>query len=170
MEGEFNNLGINNTPITFSVATNNIATSDETSADPIYQRQMGTNYSKAKKVSKAITIVGVSVAFTAIAVSTGSVLKNIFVPDPPEIKNANYVIEDGIFSCTFSVVNKRHYKTYYYFEVNGLKVLEEECTEAKDYSVEYSPLETGNRCKFYITFTNSLDYFKTIRTKEFIVE
>lgn len=170
MEGEFNNLNINNAPITFSVATNNIATSDETSADPIYQRQMGTNFSKAKKVSKGITIVGISIAFTAIAVSTGSVLKNIFIVNPPEIKNAEFVISEGTFSYSFSVTNKQGYKITYLLDVNGGRVLEEDCTEAKDYSGEYSPLVSGDKCKFFIQFTNSFDYYKTILTKEFVID
>ena len=169
MDGEFNNLNYDNTNITFSVAPNNIVQSDELSADPIYQRQMGTNYSKGKKVGKAITIVGISVAFTATAIASGSVLSNIFVPNPPKVSNATYVVEGNELTYSFTITNKVKYKTYYVLEINSSQVLNEFCTEAKDYIVSYAPVEKGQKAKFYITFTNSLDYRKQIYVKEFII-
>ena len=39
-----------------------------------------------------------------------------------------------------------------------------------DYKGEYSPVVSGDRCKAYIVFTNSLDYYKTIYTNEFIAK
>lgn len=170
MDGEFNNLDYNNANITFSVATNNVATSDETSADPIYQRQMGTNYSKGKKVGKAITIVGISIAFTAVAISSGSIIKNIFVPTPPEVVSPTVLVNGETLSFTFSIKNPKNYKTTYFVDINGENVLQEECVMEQDYAGEYSPVKVGDRCKFYITFTNSLDYYKTIYTNEFVVK
>ena len=167
MEGEFNNLNINNTNITFSVATNNIATSDETSADPIYQRQMGTNYSRARKVGRAVTIVGISLAFTAIAISSGSIISNIFVPNPPTIKDASVIVEEELIKYSFKIENPKNYRTTYCLDVNGENVLKDDCTQSDTYSGEYSIIEKGSHYKFYITFTNSLDYFKTIYVNEF---
>ena len=167
MDGEFNNFNINNTNITFSVATNNIQTSDELSADPIYQRQMGTNYSRGKKVGKAITIVGISIAFTATAVSAGGVLRNLFVPSPPEVKNPTYVVADGVLSYSFTLNNKLGYKTHYELSKGGTLLLSEDCSEPKDYVVEYSPVSEGEVYKFTIEFTNSFDYRKTIHTNTF---
>ena len=168
MDGEFNNLSYNNTNITFSNTTNNIATSDETSADPVYIRQMGTNYSRSKKVSRAITITGLTLTFTALAVAGGSVVRNIFVPNPPTVVNPNVVCAEGELTYSFTIENKLKYKTTYYLDINGENVLKEECSEPKEYNGTYSPIEAGSRCKFYVSFTNSLDYFKTIFTKEFI--
>ena len=170
MDGEFNSLNINNTNITFSVATNNIATSDELSVDPIYQRQMGTNYSKGKKVGKAITIVGISLAFTATAIASGSALSNIFVPNPPTVSNAVINVEDETLTYSFALKNDRKYKTFFYLDINGKNVIKEEVIESKDYDGEYSPVVSGDRCKAYIIFTNSLDYYKTIYTNEFVAE
>ena len=169
MDGEFNNLSYDNTNITFSVATDNIATSDELSADPIYQRQMGTNYSKGKKVGKAVTIVGISIAFTATAIATGSTLANIFVPKPPTISNQSYVVEDGSLKYSFKVDNPKSYKTTYYVELDETIVLNDSCQESKEYCIVYSPVVSGQKCRFYINFTNSLDYHKTIYTNEFII-
>ena len=168
MEGEFNNLNINNTNITFSVAPDNTALSDETTADPIYQRQMGTKYARGKRVGKAVTIAGISIAFTATAVSTGSVLKNAFVPDPPSINSPIVEVVDGTLNYSFTVVNKNNYITYYKLDIDNKNVLEELCTEAKEYKGTYSPIPKGSSCKFYITFTNSLDYYKVIYTNEFV--
>ena len=168
MDGEFNNFNINNTNITFSVATNNIATSDETSADPIYQRQMGTVYARGKKVGKAVTITGITLAFTAIAISTGSVLKNIFVPNPPTVESPIVEVVDGTLNYSFSITNKNNYKIFYKLDINGETVLDKLCSEAKEYSGTYSPIPSDSKCKFYITFTNSLDYYKVIYTNEFI--
>lgn len=169
MNDGLNEFNVNNTNITFSTATDNIATSDETSADPIYQRQMGTNYSKRKKVSKGVTITIVVLSFTAIAVAGGSIIRNVFVNDPPTISNASIIVNEGELAYSFSVSNKRNYKTYYCLDINGENVLKEDCIESRDYSGTYSPISKGDRCKFYITFTNSLDYYKTIFTNEFVV-
>lgn len=170
MDGEFNNLNINNTNITFSVATNNIATSDELNVDPIYQRQMGTNYSKGKKVGRAITIVGISLAFTATAIAGGSVLSNIFVPNPPTVSNALINVEGETLTYSFTLKNVQKYKTVFYLDINGENVIKEEIVESNDYEGEYSPVVSGDRCKAYIVFTNSLDYYKTIYTNEFIAK
>lgn len=170
MEGEFNNFEINNTPITFSNTTNNIATSDETTADPIYQRQMGTNYSRAKKVSKAVVITAVTVAFTAIALSTGGSLRNVFILKPTEVSNANVVLESDTLSFSFTIKNPLNYVSTYCIDINGTNVLKESCQEERDYVGEYSPIVSGDKVKFYVTFTNSFDYFKTIYTKEFVAK
>ena len=170
MEGEFNNLNINNTPITFSNTTNNIATSDETTADPIYQRQMGTNYSRAKKVSRVVIITGVTVAFTAIALSTGGALRNVFILKPTEVSNANIVLNESTLSFSFTIKNPLKYVSTYFVDINGVNVLTESCQEEGDYNGEYSPIASGDKVKFYVTFTNSFDYFKTIYTKEFVAK
>ena len=81
MDGELNELYYDNTKITFSTETNNIETSDELTADPIYQNQMGTKYSRSKRnAGKVVVITGVSVVAStnsgsnkaSIAVSVGS--------------------------------------------------------------------------------------------------
>ena len=170
MNGELNEFNINNTNITFSTTTNNIATSDETSADPIYQRQMGTNYSKSKKVARGITITLIALSVTAVAISGGSIIRNVYVMDPPSVSNASIVVEDGNFNYSFTISNVRNYETFYYLDINGENVLKEECIEPKDYSGTYSPVDGGDRCKFYVIFTNSFDYYKTIFSKEFVVK
>ena len=169
MDGELNELKYNNTNITFSVATNNIATSDELSADPIYVRQMGTNYSRGKKVGKAITIVGISVAFTATAIASGGVLRNIFIPNPPTVSNAHMVVEGNQLEYGFTIENKLQYKTWYELYRYGDVVAQGECIEAREYVVKYSPVEKGEKYKFIVIFTNSFDYRKEIHTNEFVI-
>ena len=169
MDGEFNNFNINNTNITFSVATNNIETSDETTADPIYQRQMGTVHSCGKKVAKAVTITGIALTFTAATISGGKVLSNAFVTNPPTVSSPTFVVEEDTLHYSFVIKNDENYKTAYFIELNGEEVFNEQCTEAKEYLGTYSPVEKNSRVKFYVKFTNSFDYYKTIYTNEFIV-
>ena len=166
MEGEFNNLDCNNTNITFSVATNNTATSDETSADPIYQRSMGTAYSRGKKVSKAVVITGIAITFTAVVLSGRAIIRNIYVPSPPEVVSPTILVEEGVFKYSFIFTNKLEYKSTMYLNIDGKVVLEKDCSEAKEYSGEYSPVAKGSKYKFYVTFTNSFDYYKTIYSVE----
>ena len=168
MEGEFNNLNYNNTNITFSVATNNIATSDETSADPIYVRQLGTNYSRSKKVGKAVVLTGLALTITAVAISGGSLIRNVYVPSPPTVTNPTFSVSDGKLSYSFTIENKLGYVTTYFIDINGTNVVKEDCREAREYVGEYSPIEAGSKCKFYVTFTNSFDYIKTVYSTEFI--
>lgn len=166
MEGEFNNLSCNNTNITFSVATNNIATSDETTADPIYTRQMGTAHSRAKKVSRAVTITGIAITFTAVAISGGTIIRNIFVPSPPTVSSPMVAVENNVLKYSFTLENKLEYRTTMHLMIDKTIVLEKDCSIAQEYSGEYSPIGKGSKYKFYVTFTNSLDYIKTIYSVE----
>ena len=170
MDGELNNFNINNTNITFSVTTNNIELSDEIKADPIYQRQMGTNYSRGKKVGKTITIVGLSIAFTATAIASGGIIRNIFVPNPPTVSNVDYYIEGENLYYSISLQNKLSYVTYYQLmTLYGETLTEGDCSEAKDYVVTYSPVHSGAKLKFVVTFTNSFDYRKAVHTNTFTI-
>ena len=168
MDGEFNNLDVNNTNITFSVATDNIKTSDETSADPIYQRQMGTAHSRGKMVASAVTITGIALTFTAVAIAGGSVLSNVFVPNPPTVESPVITLEDETLHYSFTIKNKNNYVTTYYISLDGKEVYSQSCREAKSYSGTYSPIPKNTKVKFFVQFTNSLDYYKTIYTNEFI--
>lgn len=170
MEGEFNELNYNNSNITFSTATDNIATSDELSASPIYQQQMGTKFSRGKKVGKAINIVGLSLIFTATAVASGSIITNIFIVNPPTVEMKNIAVSGNTLTYDFVIENKQNYKTTYFIELNRKTVYQESCSEAKEYSSSYE-FDVGKKsdAKFYISFTNSFDYRKTIYTKSFVV-
>ena len=170
MEGEFNNINVNNTNITFSVATNNIDTSDETQADPVYVRQMGTVHSRGKKVATAVKITGITLAFTAVAISGGTLLSNIFVSNPPSISDTTIEVEGEILSYSFAVKNDRKYKTTFYIDIDDKNVYSEDITIAKTYEGSYEPVVSGSRCKAYIIFTNSLDYYKTIYSTEFVAK
>lgn len=170
MQGEFNDLTYNNTNITFSTATNNIATSDELSASPIYQEKMGTNFSRAKKVGKAVNIVGLSVIFTATAFASGSILSNIFIVNPPTVSVEKFEIEANTISFSFAIKNTQNYKTTYYIVLEGDVVEKVDCSETGEYSNSYvADVNKATNGNFYISFTNSFDYRKTIFTKSFTI-
>ena len=172
MNEEMNNLVYNNTNITFTNNVNNIATSDELEAAPIYQDKMGTAYSKSKHITRAFNVAGISLILTAAAIKTGSIISNAYVLNPPSISHHAYSLKDHTFTATFTVSNPMGYTMNYYLFINESKeaVVSEECTEEKEYTFEYSELNKGDKGRFYIEFTNKVDYRKTIETYRFNVE
>lgn len=167
MEGEFNELNYNNANITFSTSTNNIATSDELSAALLYQDKMGTNYSKSKKISKAVAATGIALLVTAASIRAGTVITNGFVLNPPKATIQTAEIVEGSFHYIFKLENPRGYKTQYFISVNGETKLQEDCTESKDYEGTFDEFVDGDKCEFYISFTNQIDYTKRVKTIRF---
>ena len=83
MNGEFNDLTTYNTATTFSPNTNNIATSDELSADPNYVRKMGTAYSAGKWVKRVVVITGITLTISAAAILGGNYITNVYIGKVP---------------------------------------------------------------------------------------
>lgn len=170
MANELNDLTYNNTNISFTTQTNNIATSDETTASPIYQDKMGTAYSRSKSVVRAFNFAGISLILTAAAIKTGSLISNVYILNPPSVKDATYEVETHTFTGEFTISNLGKYQIYYFLTVNGEEVLKEDCSEEKSYLVTYENLKQGDEGHFYIEFTNKVDYKKTIDSYRFKVE
>ena len=170
MKDELNTLSYNNTPITFTGKTNNIETSDELTAAPLYQDKMGTAYSKSKMVVRAFNFAGISLILTAAAIKTGSLISNAYVLNPPSISEAVYQVENKVFSFSFKVSNPADYEITYYLYINYIEVLKENCSKPQTYTSSYENLKVGDKGHFYIQFTNSVDYTKTIANYSFTVE
>ena len=170
MENEFNTLVYENTKVTFTGKTDNIATSDELTAAPLYQDKMGTNYSQSKMVVRVFNITGISLILTAAAIKTGSLIANAYVLNPPSVSNAIYRVKDKTFNASFTISNPNNYVINYYLYINNIEVLTEECTEEKEYTVNYDKLKINDKGRFYIEFTNEVDYKKTIDSYKFVVE
>lgn len=156
MSEELNNLVYDNTKVTFTCQTNNIATSDELDAAYLYQDKMGTNYSKSKGVVRAFNLVGVSLILTASAIKGGNVISNAFAPKYPTVSKPNYALVDNTFTAEFTITNAGKYKVYYHLVVNEEEVLKEDCSEETTYSVEYSHLRANDECSFYIEYNNKM--------------
>lgn len=170
MENELNTLVYDNTKITFTGNTDNTATSDELTAAPLYQDKMGTNYSKGKAVVRAFNLTGISLILTAAAIKTGSLIANAYVLNPPSVENVKYQVKDHTFDASFKITNVGEYSIYYYLYINDKNVMLVDCSEAKEYTVNYSGLKTHDRGHFYIEFSNNVDYKKTIENYTFTVE
>ena len=170
MDNELNSLSYNNADITFTGKTNNIETSDELTAAPLYQDKMGTAYSKGKAVVRAFNFAGISLILTAAAIKTGSLIANAYVLNPPSISNATYSVANKTFNATFSVSNPGEYLVNYYLYINNIETIKGECSEAKEYVVSYEGLSVNDKGHFYIEFTNEVDYKKTIESYSFTVE
>ena len=170
MTGEFNDLTYNNLNVTFSPDTNNTLTSDELNAAPVYQFETDTKYAKRKRVAKAVTITGISLAFTATMVSTGAVLTNVFITNPPKIENPNYVMSNEGFEYSFKITNESNYKAYYFLKLDDVKMFEKDCSTSGEYKGIYRNITNGQSLEFVIEFTNSFDYTKSISIYQAVVE
>lgn len=170
MEQELNVLEYDNTKVTFTGQTDNIATSDELEVSPIYQDKMGTAYSRAKAISKAINVAGISLLLTAAAIKTGSLIANAYILNPPSISAPHYAVTEHVFNYEFTVSNKGKYTINYFLEINARKVITGDCSEERTYSGSYEGLKTGDELHFCIEFTNGVDYTKTIDNYKYTVE
>ncbi len=172
MEQELNVLEYDNAKVTFTGKTDNIATSDELEASAIYQDKMGTAYSRSKKLSRAISATGISLLLTAAAIRTGSLIANAFILNPPSISEKTpYSITEHVFNYKFTVTNSNQYQVTYFLEINSNKVIVGDCSEERTYTGSYEGINTGDKYRFYIQFTNNVDYLKTLfDSKEQIME
>ena len=170
MNEELNELKFNNINVTFTGVTNNTATSDELEASNVYQDKMGTNYSRSKNIARAFNFAGISLILTAAAIKTGSLIANAFVLNPPSVEEVTYSLKEFSFSAKFVVSNPANYQMNYYLLVNDEEVIKEDCSEEKEYLVEYSHLQVNDECRFYIEFTNKVDYKKVIENYSFKME
>lgn len=170
MANEINDLVYDNTKVTFTGATDNIAQSDELDAPLMYQTKMGTNYSRSKNVVRAFNFAGISLILTAAAIKTGSLISNVYILNPPAVSEINYVIEDATFEAEFTVSNQGKYHIAYFLLINDKQVLKEDCSEEKTYLVSYDKLIPGDEGRFYIEFSNDVDYKKVIENYTFTVE
>ena len=156
MSEELNNLTFDNTKITFTGKTDNIATSDELDAALLYQDKMGTNYSRSKNVVRAFNFVGISLILTAAAIKSGNIISNIFAPNYPKVSDAVYAVNGETFTAEFTISNKGSYEVYYRLMVNDQEVLKEDCSGEKTYNVEYSHLQANDECEFYIEYNEKV--------------
>ena len=170
MEQELNVLEYDNAKVTFTGKTDNIATSDELEASPIYQDKMGTAYSRARAISKAINITGISLLLTAAAIKTGSLIANAYILNPPSLSANHYTVSEHVFNYEFTVSNPGKYAINYFLEINDNKVIMGDCSIEKTYSGSYEGLKKGDELHFYVKFTNGVDYTKIIDNYKYTVE
>lgn len=170
MEQELNVLEYDNAKVTFTGQTNNIATSDELEASPVYQDKMGTAYSRSKKLSRAISATGISLLLTAAAIRTGSLIANAYILNPPSISAPHYAVTEHVFNYEFTVSNPSKYTINYFLEINANKVITGDCSEERTYNGSYEGVNKGDELHFYIQFTNGVDYTKIIENYKYTVE
>ena len=123
-----------------------------------------------RSVVRAFNFAGISLILTAAAIKTGSLISNVYILNPPSVKDATYEVETHTFTGEFTISNLGKYQISYFLTVNGEEVLKEDCSEEKSYLVTYENLKQGDEGHFYIEFTNKVDYKKTIDSYRFKVE
>ena len=169
MDGELNNLSTNNTEVTFTNNTNNLATSDELSADPLYYRQMGTAYSAGKWV-KGI-VIGVSITLT---VSGGVVLANTLFSNSfvkaPSVESFVIKANEDPTKLDFSFSIKKNEKKYTILltlkNYKNESIYSYRAKEVKDYSATITDLTPDTTYNYKIVYTNDIDLVKDIKSGE----
>ena len=61
-------------------------------------------------------------------------------------------------------------RSVWHLYINDIEVLSGECTEEKEYTVNYDKLDVKDEGRFYVEFTNKVDYKQTIENYTFVVE
>ncbi len=167
MEGEFNNLNINNTNITFNNTPNNIETSDELKAPLMYQDNIqGTNFARKKRTAKIVVLSGITMLVTAASIASGSIISNAFILNPPKISDSVYKVEEEVFTYNFTVTNEGEYKLEYFITIGDRTLMKSDCSKSGTYAGQFNEnkdLMLDNYVAvFHIKFTNQFDYSKQL--------
>ncbi len=167
MEGEFNNLNINNTNITFNNNPNNIETSDELKAPLMYQDNIqGTNYARKKRTAKMVVLSGITMLVTAASIASGSIISNAFISNPPEITDSTFKVEEEVFIYNFTVTNEGKYKIEYFITIDDKTLMKNDCSKPGTYVGQFNEnkdlMEENRVAVFQIKYTNQFDYSKQL--------
>lgn len=164
MNGEFNDLTTYNTATTFSPNTNNIATSDELSADPNYVRKMGTAYSAGKWVKRVVVITGITLTISAAAILGGNYITNVYIGKVPVLATGTvFELEQDSLKYQFTLEsNANNYPVTFKVYDDKTTVFTMDCTEVKEYIGSVDSLGYGKDITYEIYFTNRLDYRKSL--------
>ena len=171
-ESEWNELAYDNIATTFSLSTDNVATSDELSAPPVYENGKDTLYAKNHRAKKITTISLITLSATAALAAGGSVITNAFVGDPPSISSdgvVSLVSGTDVLHYEFEVTNKRHYKTVLKVYVDKTETFTLDITEPGPYIGETGHLGFGVSGTFKAVFGNGLDYKQQIWAGSFAI-
>lgn len=154
---EINEISANNYPVSYSENTNNIATSDELS--PINQ---DSSYAKDKRSSGVATSLTIF-AISGVAILTGSSLLSSLITDP-EIKDISITSSTNSVTLNTTIYNPQGLDVLAsLFENDSLK----EETHLSDkgenaYTYTFNDVDFTKTVKLRISFSNRLDYSKTI--------
>ena len=129
---------------------------------------MGTAYSAGQWSKRTLVTVGFVVTMTAAAIMSGSVVKNIFITNPPTVKEViiNYVNEDYKLHYSFLVEkNVKNYPITFSVYIDSAKepFYSIDCSQVNTYEGYVDGFSDGHGYKYTLSFTNRLDYVGTIK-------
>lgn len=165
MNGEFNDLSTRNNEPTFSLSTNNVATSDELNVDPVYTEKVVNSYAAGKKAKKITKIVAITFAVASAALLGGNFLTNAFITNPPSVSKSEFIILEGTdtFSYKFTLTNKENrYSVTFLVKSDTEKYLTLDVSKTNTYEGKIENLGYGKTITYTISFTNKLDYKKNL--------
>ena len=171
MTGEFNDLTTNNTATSFSNTTNNLALSDELSADANYVRKMGTAYSAGKWAKRIVVITGITMTVSAAAILGGNVITNVYVGKAPTIASG-YVFKMDEYSIHYDFAiesNANNYPVTFRLYNENESIFTLDCSTVQGYTGYIDLAESLDKVIYEIYFTNRLDYKRTLLKGSLIV-
>lgn len=159
---ETNQIEVNNYPVTYSESVNNIATSDEISPN-----NQDSSYAKDKRASGITTTLSIF-AISGVAILTGSSLLSSLITDP-EIKDINISYTSNTLTLETTIYNPQGLDVLASLFEN--EILKEE-TNLSDkgensYIYTFNSVDFSKEVKLKISFSNRLDYSKTLYEKTF---
>lgn len=157
---EFNEIGTNNFPETYSVNTNNIETSDE-----IAPENQDSLYAKNKRASKAANTLSI-IAISGVAILGGSSLLSSLITDP-EIKDIQVNTTSNSIVLETTIANPQGLEVVAsIFEDNSLKEKTDLTYKGeRSFSYTFDNIDFLKENVLKISFSNHLDYSKIIYEK-----
>lgn len=149
---EFNDLTTDNTATSFDPSPDNIATSDETEAAPVYAEETVTQYAKAKRVAAAVTT---TIAVVSVGVGGVSLFNTTVVDTPPTIsEESTFVVSDteDSFTYDFTVTNDKQYTMSFDIYIETEVKFTLDVTEAREYSGTVTGLGYNKEGYYEITY------------------
>lgn len=164
MSDELNNLNTENTKTTFTNTPNNVETSDELKADPLYYRQLGTAYSIGKGVKAALIATGTLLTIgggTLLAFSflNGSVIK---APEVIDIKVESHSPTTIDYSFRIKANDNKYDVVFVLTDIDDSGIYKFKANEINFYEGQIKDLKDNTKYNYKIAFTNNSDLYRVI--------
>ena len=169
MSEEYNALLTNNTSTSFNASVNNVKTSDETLAGPIYEEARVTNFAKLKRKTKIakIALLSVTVGVTGGALTVS--ITNKVNGDIPTFTNTEITLNEGTIYYSFSIAKQTKYLSYFSIKNDEEELYYVQHGSVGDYFGEYQLKDYQGQFTAEIGYTNGADIFKAIKSETFTI-
>lgn len=164
MSDELNNTKTENTKTTFTNTPNNVQTSDELKADPLYYRQMGTAYSIGKGVKVAVIATGTLLTIgggtlLAFSLINNTVIKAPEITDVVVKSNSSTTID---YSFKIKSNDNKYDVVFVLTDVTDMGVYSYKANKIDTYEGQIRDLKENTKYNYKIAFTNNSDLYRVV--------